>query len=583
MSADPATPAEPARWRRWAWLLPPVAVGAFLRLFRLGTQILVGDELHAPRAAQRHDLETVLTTFLPSDHSMPLTGLYELLMESGVELTELHLRLPVLVAAMLVLVVVPVALERRLGRGAAVAAAWLVAVSPGLVLYGRIARSYMPIVLLAFVAVMAFERWWRSRRPGPAAAYVVAGSAAVWFHLGAAPFVAAPLVWGGLAALGRPRRLRTLAALALLGLGLAAGLAAILLPAWESFVLLLDERGGHRLPPAGTFLQVAALQAGAAEPWAAVLFWLLAAGGLATLSRRRPAFASYTLLLVAANLAALLVMRPFALASPIVFNRYLLIGLPLVLAWVAAGLARLGEAVAAGVAPRAPRAAVPVAVGLLAAAVALLVAGGPFVAPRMLYSSFLHDNDSLMYIKPPRPLVGERTVSEFYRRLAAAPDDQPVIEYTALPTWLWDTQIRAYQDLHRQRVLLSPQEPKLFTGGGLALENHVEPRPEAILASPARWLVVHRKSAWELDRVQLDDTVGLAVPPALRPISRRLARRLGGWLERRWGPPDHADALLLVWDLDRVRAAQAAADQPAVDQPGASAASTRSPPAALAR
>ena len=309
-SDDPATPAEPARWRRWAWLLPPVAVGVFLRLFRLGTQILVGDELHAPRAAQRHDLETVLTTFLPSDHSMPLTGLYELLMESGVELTELHLRLPVLVAAMLVLVVVPVALERRLGRGAAVAAAWLVAVSPGLVLYGRIARSYMPMVLLAFVAARAFERWWRTRRAGAAVAYAASGAAAAWFHLGAAPFVAAPLLWGGLAALRRPPRLRRLAEVAVAGAGLAAGFAAFLLPAWESFVGMFGEKSGHGLPSWLGAGEVALAFAGVAEPWAGLVFWAFAGAGLAVLARRRPAFATFSLLLVAVHLAATLAMRP---------------------------------------------------------------------------------------------------------------------------------------------------------------------------------------------------------------------------------------------------------------------------------
>jgi hypothetical protein len=559
-SAVPAVPADQApppasavgaAWRRWAWLLPPVAVGAFLRLFRLSSQILLGDELHGPRAAQRHDLATVLTTYLPSDHSMPLTALYELLMESGVDLTELHLRLPVLLAALLSLVVVPVALERRLGRAAGVWSAWLVALSPGLVLYGRIARSYVPMVLLAFVAAMAFERWWRTRRPGAAVSYAVSGAAAAWFHLGAAPFVAAPLLWGGLAALRRPPRLRRLGAVALAGAGLAAGFAAFLLPAWESFAGMLGEKSGHGLPSWRGAGEVALAFTGVAEPWAGLGFWALAAAGLAVLARRRPAFASYSLLLVAVHLAATLVMRPFALAATVVFHRYVLVTLPLVLAWVAVALAAGGEALvrlaaARGRPLRAAAAAAPAAV------LALLILAGPYSDPRVLYSSFLHDTDFVQLAAPLPAMQGRRTVSAFYHELAAAPDEQPVIELTALPTWMWESQVRAYQDVHRQRVYLSPQEPALFAGG-LDLANHVEPRPEAFLATPARWLVVHRRSVWELDRIGTESWTGLRVPPPLRPLSRRVARRLGGWLERRWGPPDHADARILVWDLERVR------------------------------
>ena len=52
---------EPAG-RFWPWLLPPVAVGAFLRLFRIGPQLLLYDELHAPRTVVELDLGEILTT-----------------------------------------------------------------------------------------------------------------------------------------------------------------------------------------------------------------------------------------------------------------------------------------------------------------------------------------------------------------------------------------------------------------------------------------------------------------------------------------------------------------------------------------
>ena len=57
----------------------------------------------------------------------------------------------------------------------------------------------------------------------------------------------------------------------------------------------------------------------------------------------------------------------------------------------------------------------------------------------------------------------------------------------------------------------------------------------------------------------LGDTVGLPVWPELRAISRRGARRLGGHLGRLWGPPDHADEVIEVWDLERLRASRPSA------------------------
>jgi hypothetical protein len=538
----------------WPWLVPPVAVGAFLRLFRLGPQLLLYDELHAPRTVVELDLAEILTSYLPSDNSIPLTALYELLVEWGVALSELHLRLPAIVAGLLALVVVPVALWRRLGPQAAIAAAWLVAISPGLVFYSRLARSYMPVVLLVFVAAMAFERWWRTGSWRSGVGYVVAAAAAAWFHLGAGPVVAAPFLWAAGAKALRPRSGRSLLAIALLGLGLAAGFAAFLLPAWESFTALLAEKSGADLPRLGVAVQVLFLQAGAAEAFAAVLFWAAAAVGLAVLLRRRPAFASFTLVLVAAHLAALLVTAPFGVENPVILNRYLLVGLPFLLAWAAVGLADGWRAATGAASPLARRAA-RVAV---AAAVPLLVAGGPLADRRLLHSTFLTHDDFVGFATPPPAMASPDLVPAFYRRLAALPGDGAVIEAPSLPTWVWHTHLRIYQDLHRRRVLLAPAELALFEDE-LDLANYVEPRPAALLAAPARWLVLHRKSAWELDRVALADTVGLPLSPAMRQISRHMARRMAGHLRRHWGPPDLADEVLLVWDLDRVRRFQGGA------------------------
>jgi hypothetical protein len=134
---------------------------------------------------------------------------------------------------------------------------------------------------------------------------------------------------------------------------------------------------------------------------------------------------------------------------------------------------------------------------------------------------------------------------------------------------VWQTHLRIYQDVHRRRVLLAPTEPAVFRDE-MAFANYIEPKAETLLAAPARWLVLHRKSAWELDRVDVGGTVGLPLRPEIRLHSRRTSRRLGRALRTRWGPPDYADELLLAWDLERVR--RSAAGGTGGPQPPASAA-----------
>jgi hypothetical protein len=222
-----------------------------------------------------------------------------------------------------------------------------------------------------------------------------------------------------------------------------------------------------------------------------------------------------------------------------------------VLAWAAAGLAAAWRA--AGERSGARRWAGRLAAG---AVVPLLVLGGPLDDRRLLHSSFLTHDDFLEFTEPAPRMLSPELVPDFYRRLAAEPGDDPghgaVIEAPALPTWVWQTHLRIYQDVHGRRVLLAPSEPEVFRDE-LAFANFVEPEPEALAAAPARWLVLHRKSGWELDRVDVGGTVGLPLGPEMRSMSRRTARRLGSALAARWGPPDYSDELLLAWDLERVR------------------------------
>ena len=64
--------------RLWIGLLPALAVGAALRLARLGPQILTGDEMHAINAAKQWTVGEIVTqwTYLGADYCVPLTAFF---------------------------------------------------------------------------------------------------------------------------------------------------------------------------------------------------------------------------------------------------------------------------------------------------------------------------------------------------------------------------------------------------------------------------------------------------------------------------------------------------------------------------
>jgi hypothetical protein len=509
------------------WLLPPFLVGAVLRLWNLPDQILGGDEIHAVRAAVTLPLREILTTYQQTDNCIPLTALYKVLMGWGVPLSEMVLRLPVVLCGLMALLAMPLAVAGRVERRVAVLFAWLLAISPSLVLYSRIARSYMPIVLLGFGAVMAFEAWWRTRSRLAGLAYVVLGALAVWSHLGAGPFVASPFIFAaGDVALHREGRWRKLRDLILLGLGLCFAFALFLVPSWESLARLVQGKRQEQSVAWGDLLpDLLRLQAGTARPWLAALFWVAAIAGLVLLIRRSPRLGLYTAAVAAGHVAGLFVLSPMGLANPVIFGRYVLVALPLVLLWVAAAL---GQGRTMG--------------GLLVAALAV---GGPFAESLYRSSSFAHHNDFVAFIEP---RASAPAVPAFYQ----TPEAGDVVEFPWHTIWQYNRAFYAYQRVHGRRVIVSTSQRLLFRPG-LRMKNAVAPDPDALCTSGARYLIVHLRIGREEDRVlPAEGVVRTEDAYRLRRSLRRDAEVLAGKARRLWGKPVYSDRSIRVWDLAAV-------------------------------
>jgi hypothetical protein len=553
-----AMPKLPHRLLARGWWLPPLLAGAALRLWHLPAQIVGGDELNGVEAALSQPLAKVLTTYQLSDPCLPLAGLDRLVYLARGTLTETAVRLPVVLCGLAALLVAPWVVGRRLGRGVGLLFAWLFALSPLLVLYSRIARPYLPIVLFGFGATAAFEAWWRTRRPRYAAAYVLLGALAIWFHLGSAPLVAAPFAFAlGSLVFDRARRDRPgLGALVLLGAALALACVAFLAPAWGSLQALVAAKHGALEVRPATVAGVLLLQAGTPHPALAVAFWTLAALGLGALLYRERALGLYTLALAAAQVAGLLVLAPEMLVHPLVFDRYLLPVLPWVLVWVAAGLAAAGSwarrRLAAGWAVWAPRAAA-------AAFLATLFLAGPFADPAVRASPFLGHNDYVAFFchRARLPLAA---VPAFYRDVLRRQRHAPVLEYPWLTWWAHTRAYYVYQELHGQDVLLAPVVQQLPDAAKLSFRNMPPPDPAAFLASRARYLAVHEDPVAEEEQVIPHCWPLVAeLGPGQRWTLRHAARAMERELTATWGEPDYREPGLAVWDLERVRRAFTAA------------------------
>jgi len=364
-----------ARASRWLAALPlvaAVAVGTWLRCQQWFDQVLIDDEWHLVHRLVLSTPREMFLDFGYSDYGIPL-GLFYAALGSVTSLSESLLRLPMLAAGVATLVVLPALVLRRTGLAAATMFAWLLAISPLLIVYSRLARPYALVLLLVWIAVFALTRL-AARREGAFAmgcAAAVASVLAVWMHLAMACFVAGAFVVAAVRLVRVPRSEAGPAAWRLGAVAFATGLAcaALVLPPLLAHPQAMALKSGVDAPNVDTVLGAWFAWVGTTSPWVAGLVALLAALGTPRLLRVVPESLALAL---GTALALLLVMatRPVSSNYGIVLARYLLPALPLVLLAAAVGATALVRRAAR----HAPRAAYATAGAAgVAACVALLV------------------------------------------------------------------------------------------------------------------------------------------------------------------------------------------------------------------
>lgn len=444
-------------------------LGAFLRLFRVGDQLILDDEWHALNVVQDQDYSWIFSHLGHADHSIPLALMYEFFSHS-IGLSELSMRAPSLLAGLAAICCLPQLMRRWLNPRETLVMAALIAISPMLVNYSRIARPYMLLALLAASAVIFAWRWWQYRRENPGfclygPGWLLCTVLAAWFNPVTLAVTCGPFLWFVPDALHRAwvrRDYQPMAHLALAGAVIIAGLALLLYaPLSTDFASLAVKSGVHWVNPR-TVLEAAGLFSGSGHLPVIAVVIAAAATGWNALKLRDRAFAFYLLLVALAAAIAVALTGAEWMSYGLVLARYLIGLLPLFLALVAIGLVRACRQIAEKV--RLPDAAAntPMPMVLL-----LLFLAGPLPHVNAGSSQFVHHMANQFDFdrerNPIRAALAPVSPEPFYAEIAQLHPNGDAIVVEA-PWYLesnWNA-LPVYQAVHHQRVMAG------FVGGACA-------------------------------------------------------------------------------------------------------------------
>jgi hypothetical protein len=334
-------------WLAWAALALIVALGLALRLDQFIEQVLIDDEWHAVHQIFQHSSAEMFRTFGHADYSIPLGLLYAWIANHG-GLSEMLMRMPMMVAGTLLLWLFPWYIARRLDWQTALLFALFLAISPLLLSYSRMARPYALTVLLGWFAHAAFLRCWIATTGRQAilsgAGYVISGTLAIWLHLVMAPFVVAPFVWGLWQLFRSPdqnQRKTWFLRGTVLAISFAAVLAALITLPLMNDLAALSSKSGTDLPNLKTLDGAPYFWTGTNQTWAMMICVILMIPGIFSVCRLP--VVQIGLIGIVFTLGSILLTKPAWVFNPLTFVRYLLPVLPLLLLFLAAGCLKSGQ------------------------------------------------------------------------------------------------------------------------------------------------------------------------------------------------------------------------------------------------
>lgn len=459
------------------WLVVGVVVifGLLVRLFRVDEQLIIDDEWHALDVVQNYDYWWIFSHFGHADHSIPLALLFEFFSRT-IGLSEITMRLPSLLAGILTLLVIPLLVRPWLRRNEIIVMVGLIAISPFLINYSRIARPYALIVLLAGASLPLAWRWWHNKSRRSGTAWFTCTVLAAWLNPVSLAVTAGPFLWfagDALTALWRVHNRQKLCRLVLMGTAISVVITMLMyIPLTNDFASLAVKSGTHSVEPT-TFLVALSLFSGSGHLLIVLAMALAFAFGCLNLYRRDPTFSMYLFVIACAATLAVTLTGAAWINYGLVLARYLVGLLPLFLALTAIGLVQTSHHLVRVL--HLPAATVQVFTPL---ALLILLLSGPLPRTDAGHSQFVHhmsnqfdyDPDRNPFISALEPIIPE----SFYADIAKAnpAGDAVVVEAPWHLESHWNP-LLLYQAVHGQRVMVG------FIGGVCAGNLYGELRQDA--------------------------------------------------------------------------------------------------------
>lgn len=491
----------------WLGLAIVVAVGFYLRSHQIADQWLTDDEWHAVHRIVAGEGYWVLASRVgAADYSIPQTLIYKFLAEHGA-LSELVMRLPMLAAGGLLVAGGYLWARQNFDLTTAWCFGALIAISPFLVNYSRVARPYALTCLLCWLALLAFDRWWQDGERRHAIAYALLAVLACWLHMAVAPFVLAPLAWralaDGLKALGS-RHFGEMLPVSALGALVTAGVAVLCLRPMLLSAGELASRLGTDLPTGPTYVGMFYSWLGSGASALVLIALALALAGVGGLHARRPRLLAMLLLGVAATLAGIYLSRPAWIQNPLTLARYLLPAQPLFLLCVAIGMARLTRLVRVSA----------VRLALVVGFPLLFFVGTPYAdllrVPNNFTMHYWYQFDYRKDHNPVRQGMKAMELHPFWRRFEGRPPGSVHfavaghgLESFTVPDVRWQLH-------HRQWVLSAqltgycnapPYPGEALRAAGFALHNAVSlSEPDTLRSHRVDYLVFDRKGSTRVEQ-----------------------------------------------------------------------------------
>jgi hypothetical protein len=525
-------------------------LAAWLRFDQVRYQVLEGDEWHAIDQLTYYTIPQTLLTFGSNDFGIPLVLYYWVLSKLDL-LTELTMRMPMLCCGLGFVLLLPMMMRRRLDDRILLIVALLLSLSPFLVYWSRMARTYSITLFTTFLAfgLLALALRKSAARSWALPAYAVLCGLTVWTHPLTGPLLITPLIALWIPVIWRvvTRQVQlageetlTFKELLLVTIYTGVSMAIAVLPPLLGDPEAFADRSGIDSPTFDTLLGAIHFWFGTNSTVVVSIAGLLAVAGIGRVWRSCVEI-RWVLFGQALTVVALFVSQPWWVDRPLAFGRYLLPMLPCLLLAVSAGIVRVADLLG-------PKSALKESGnGALVMAIVLVGVWWPTAPlhawlekpnsyPTHMYFQYDYRDDHNV-IKTGLPLMPASTA---WSLLAEQPKDSLLIAAAPYQYATWEWPAPLWEQASGQRVI-----PGFLWGACVPQRSGEVPNDGRVHIRNA----VHLADR-ELVKARGVDWVVYYLSPKEGSYTPRLPQ-CEAWFREHYGVPDYEDAALLAWRMDR--------------------------------